>query len=218
MKILIMSDIHCSWQNFRVEDMPIADLVLMAGDITNYGTRDPDQIIVARKLLKDLAFKYKTVYWIPGNHDIGVTRNTWDKAYEWGSIECILNNTRTFGKVINGKLEKVSVHGVSLSPCYDLPRLESTWVNMTANLQYELSVYSHLPPVDILVSHCPPKYYLDDIANGRNIGSEGLATYITTHRPKIVVCGHIHEHGGKEENMGRTKIYNTAERWRVIDV
>ncbi|MES2461809.1 MAG: hypothetical protein V4671_14590 [Armatimonadota bacterium] len=61
--------------------------------------------------------------------------------------------------------------------------------------------------MDIVLSHGPPKGVLD--GPGR-WGSPGLLAYMERHQPRLVVCGHIHECGGKQERIGETLVINAA--------
>ncbi len=73
-----------------------------------------------------------------------------------------------------------------------------------AGLTFHLAPYSRgpfrgaLPPCDVLVSHVPPKNVLDRCASGVNAGSESLRAAVKHARakPRLWICGHIHESGG----------------------
>lgn len=87
-----------------------------------------------------------------------------------------------------------------------------------------VSVYAEIPEgVDILVSHQPPFGYGDRHANydsGRieHLGSRELRAAIDRVRPKLVVCGHIHDGYGRYEHDG-IPIYNVAvvdEQYRLV--
>jgi predicted phosphodiesterase len=41
MRILTISDIHGQYEEFNLEKLPEADVILVAGDLTNYGMRPP---------------------------------------------------------------------------------------------------------------------------------------------------------------------------------
>lgn len=47
--------------------------------------------------------------------------------------------------------------------------------------------------LDILLSHGPPYGTLDLTIAGEHVGSRALRTAIRRVRPKLVVCGHVHE-------------------------
>jgi Icc-related predicted phosphoesterase len=220
-KILAMSDIHCQWDKFVVKDMPAADVVVMAGDITNWGLRQPSEMIKADFLLKVLARKYKQVLWIPGNHEIAVPPHHFDYSCHYGDITSLYHRACSLHD--SGDDARYLFQGVSCSPCYDLPHLADTWDYMTASEEKEKAVYESLLPCDILVSHSPPLNCLDNagyvIGKGEvHIGSKYLVEYIEKHQPKLVICGHVHGYGGKEARIGNTRVVNVAGTWQILEV
>jgi uncharacterized protein len=50
--------------------------------------------------------------------------------------------------------------------------------------------------LDVLVSHVPPFGYQDTVFLGRHAGSKILSEIVETKRPRLVLCGHIHENPG----------------------
>ncbi|MFH0863447.1 MAG: metallophosphoesterase [Candidatus Altiarchaeota archaeon] len=61
----------------------------------------------------------------------------------------------------------------------------------------------------IVVAHFPPKdTKCDVIAGGVHVGSQALRDFIDAKRPELVLCAHIHEAGGLEDNIKKTKILN----------
>src|SRR6476646_1696680 len=68
---LAISDVHGNFDEFDPRDLPEADAVLVAGDMTNMCMRGWE-MNRCKRWLQDLADRYPAVFWIPGNHDIGV--------------------------------------------------------------------------------------------------------------------------------------------------
>jgi Icc-related predicted phosphoesterase len=226
MKILALSDVHCDWDRFPIEDMPEADCAVVAGDLTDFGKRRQwGEWISSVCFMEDLAKKYKRTFWIPGNHELGVSPFGYDNSpadvpQDTQGIILGIYHARIFSK-------GVWFQGVSCSPCYDMPRLAEVWDYMTADPAKEKAVYESLLPCDVLVSHCPPYGYLDNAGMELNqwglwvethIGSKELLAYIERHKPKLVICGHVHEDGGKECMIGTTRVVNAARHWKILEI
>jgi Icc-related predicted phosphoesterase len=240
MRTLICSDLHDDFKRFPVDKFPDADLCLVAGDLTEYGLRgrqklsasdvsllqhmrvDPaaiqmwlgDEIKRATDWLTRLAQRLP-VYWIPGNHDIGVKNDTFGTIPNCTGILDLTVEAAGF-----------RLHGVSMAPCYDAPFLADQWDYMTAEKAVE-EAYYNFEPVDIVISHAPPYGHCDLAApiigagEARHIGSRSLLEYIQRCSPKVVVCGHVHEASGRSEissEHGVTTVYNVACRWQLIDI
>jgi Calcineurin-like phosphoesterase len=85
------------------------------------------------------------------------------------------------------------------------------------------AVYGEIPDgTDILVSHQPPYGYGDrhfDVGSGRveHLGSRELLAAVDRIRPKLVICGHIHDGHGRTDYAG-VPIYNVSvvdEQYRI---
>ncbi len=84
---------------------------------------------------------------------------------------------------------------------------------------------SNLEKVDILLTHNPPYNYLDLVDNpivpkswnGKHAGSKLVLEYIKKKKPRVVICGHIHE-GKDTAIVGETKIVNISQSWFVLNI
>jgi len=72
----------------------------------------------------------------------------------------------------------------------------------------------------IIVSHVPPKDILDRAirSGGRSIGSVALRDYIEEDpRVGLVICGHVHNQGGKFEVLNNTTVVNVSSQDTPFD-
>lgn len=74
-------------------------------------------------------------------------------------------------------------------------------------------------PNSILIAHNPPYGFVDKAYTGKHVGSKILLSAIKKYKPKLVLCGHIHEAKGTA-NIGKTPIYNLGWHgdYAVFDV
>ena len=77
---------------------------------------------------------------------------------------------------------------------------------------------SPCPDGAILVLHSPPQGHCDDNGNGDHFGSPALLQAIEEKRPRLAVCGHIHESWGCQSQIGTTPIRNLGPTGTWLDV
>jgi len=70
--------------------------------------------------------------------------------------------------------------------------------------------------IDILLAHYPPYGYFDVVKykgenprNGQHVGFKPYTQYIKKYKPKLFICGHMHEYQGKAK-LGNTIIVSTG--------
>jgi hypothetical protein len=66
-----------------------------------------------------------------------------------------------------------------------------------------------LKPCSVLVTHYPPFKLQDKIFIGTHGGSKELRSLIDTYKPRLVLCGHIHEDPGMTI-LGDTTVVNCS--------
>lgn len=64
------------------------------------------------------------------------------------------------------------------------------------------------PEGAILVLHSPPRGHCDANGGGDHFGSAALLQAIEEKRPRLAVCGHIHESWGCQSEIGETPVRN----------
>ena len=52
--------------------------------------------------------------------------------------------------------------------------------------------------IDIVITHTPPKYHCDELSDRGSVGCEALRQTLWRVRPRVAVCGHVHEGRGVE--------------------
>ena len=199
MDYTIISDIHGDYEGFSPDSLASADALLIAGDITNLGNYRPKEVNKAKVWLDSLKPKYDKIFYIFGNHDLGLSSCDFDSS----GVICVQDRVIRYGSLV--------IAGANLSVCYNMPSLKRVWTNMTDNHEVESAYYDTLLPCDILISHSPPSGKLAMSFDGQDCGSVRLREYIEVNQPKLVVCGHIHEAAGSEY-IGKTLVVNTACR------
>jgi len=73
------------------------------------------------------------------------------------------------------------------------------------------------PEGAILVLHSPPQGHCDSGGDG-HFGSEALLRAIEEKRPRLAVCGHIHESWGCESRVGETPVHNLGPQGTWLEV
>jgi uncharacterized protein len=74
------------------------------------------------------------------------------------------------------------------------------------------------PPGAVLVLHSPPQGHCDSSGSGTHFGSVALLHAIEEKRPRLAVCGHIHESWGCESSVGETPIRNLGPVGQLVEI
>lgn len=200
MKILSISDIHGEknddFINYLKNNQDI-DLVLINGDITNFGPLDfVDEFISS---ISDLGFN---VFAVPGNCDPNGICN----AITDTDAVCLHNQIIAYGDVI------IFGFGGSNKTPFDTPgefhdqHLYDNVKELFA--EYDFMANDKVPKVKILLTHAPPlNTEADKIPDGTHVGSKALRDVIEEFKPDINLCGHIHEARSKDK-IGDTIVVN----------
>ena len=74
------------------------------------------------------------------------------------------------------------------------------------------ALLQHCPDGCILISHSPPFGLVDVTSRGEHKGSSAVRSAIERCRPRLVVCGHIHDSWEQEEHLDATRVINAGPR------
>jgi Icc-related predicted phosphoesterase len=192
MEIIAVSDIHGDMAGIErlAPVLSEADLVLVLGDITNFGGRKE-----ATAVLDRLERYSKRILAIPGNCDrpeVGALLSERGLSLDQRAVEV-------------GGLWLAGLGG-SL-PCPGRTLLEYSEQELAQALKVLGDEISEGWPF-ILVCHQPPQgTKLDKVFGGLHVGSRAIREFIEKRKPLACFCGHIHEASGRDE-IGGTIIVN----------
>ncbi|MCK5636729.1 MAG: metallophosphoesterase family protein [Thermoplasmatales archaeon] len=79
----------------------------------------------------------------------------------------------------------------------------------TQNLLESEKIEELLDENSVLISHVPPHGLQDKVFIGMHAGDKELREIVNKYRPRLVLCGHIHENPGYEKT-GKTVVVNCS--------
>ena len=202
-RFVCISDTHNTFPK-----LPHGDVLIHAGDLTNQGTFSELKKTV--EWLGKAPFESKIV--IAGNHDISLDTSFYDQYgsnFHNQSLQdtagCIKLLTESSSIIyLNHESRRVHltrpegpqttfrVFGSPYSPTNGL------WAFGYGPENAEV-LWNQIPlDSDIIVTHTPPKYHTDEKPGRGAAGCEALRQALWRVRPRLAVCGHVHEGRGAE--------------------
>lgn len=185
MKLLAISDVHGNGDVLKwlTELGRFADLLIIAGDVADWG-----DIKFFRNFYKVISEKGLRTFFVPGNHDP-------DYELSLPKISNLHGNAVDFDG-----LTFCGIGGSNPTPFNTPFELDDSQAE---------EIISRLPnKVDVLVSHTSPyNTRCDRSYGGDHIGSKPVRRFIEKTKPKVVICGHVHE-GRSTDSLWDTLIVN----------
>jgi uncharacterized protein len=194
MKFISISDIHMATRNLdrMGEALRGCDLMILAGDLTNFGGIDD-----TRKVLADVRRVCGRLLALPGNLDQ-------PEVMPFLEREGIALHGK--GVVIDG-VGIFGCGGSNISP-FHTP-IELTEEEIDAALRTGYADVRDVRPL-VMICHAPPfETKCDRLVNGKAVGSTAARRFIEEVKPDICISGHIHE-SAAEDAIGPTKIFNAG--------
>lgn len=195
MKILAVSDLHGKYQkllNYLKKNH--VDLVILAGDITNFGPAE-----LGEEILNEISSFGAPVLTIPGNCD---------PAGIYGKIDNS-NAINIHGRSVVIKNIGICGFGGSNPTPFNTP-LEFEEFQIYDEAKKAMEEIKD-QKVTLFVTHAPPQGTKADlIPSGAHVGSEAIRQVIEEFQPSLNICGHIHEARATDE-IGNTKVVNPGE-------
>ncbi len=201
-RILCISDLHCGAPNTpivpMVEDLPRADLVVVAGDLTMRGLRAEAEAWAAWALAALRVTRAEAIAWIPGNHDCFDAATT-------RLLERVSERVIRLPEARPCTVQGLRVWASSLScwqpePATPRPGRVETWHGW-ALADERQRVFAGMPAdLDLLVTHPPPAGVRARVVEGFDVGDPVLAAALAQlgpRAPRAHVFGHVHEDAGQ---------------------
>ncbi len=191
MQIIVIGDIHMAVDQLAALPLAGADLVVVNGDITNFGGRKE-----AKEVIDAIRQKAPNIRAQIGNLDK-------EDAGRWLEDEGINIHGRAIWQQAGFWL--VGIGGSNPTPFHtptefsekELARLAEAAFTQRTDGRPTLFI-SHCPPVDTAV---------DKISSGLHAGSTAVRKAIEKFTPELCITGHIHEAKG-QDRIGSTRIFN----------
>ncbi len=191
LRIFAFGDIHMDLGKLAaMPDLADADLLLVTGDLTNFGGRAE-----AGKIIAAIRARNPALLAVAGNLDRPeVNRYLLDEGISLHGRGVLWNNLGIFG-----------VGGSNPTPFGTPNEFAETEL---ARLADQGLAASHDARARILVSHAPPHGTATDrLRDSSHVGSRSIRAVIEEHQPDLCLTGHIHEARGTD-TIGRTTIIN----------
>ena len=176
-RIVAISDTH-----LRQPGLPLGDVLIHAGDLCNFGTKQ--EFADGLDWLASQKHSYK--FYVPGNHD----RYTFDFVDTTSFMCSKVGVSQLVDKTI--MLDGISFHGSPWTRIFG-------WTQAYMHDQYWMNAHwKRLPKCDVLITHSPPAGIFDQCPH--LAGCEGLLDAVGRLKPRVHLFGHIHTgHGGIKE-------------------
>ena len=192
MVIIVLADIHG-----KIDYLPAisgtlqqADLVLIAGDITNFGGRDR-----AERIISSISQYSKQILAVSGNCDSP-------------SVEEYLN-----AEGINLHCNYVNIEGVNFAGVGGSLPCPGTTLNESPDEDFRILLAGMEAKVSsgdsfVLMTHQPAwGTIVDTVGGDRHTGSIAIRNFIEKNKPLLAISGHIHEATGID-SIGETVVIN----------
>ena len=198
MKLLAFTDIHADMNLLRKlvkrAQKNDIDVVVCAGDFSIFENH-------AGAVLKEMNKMGKPIVIIPGNHE------TPQRLEHW------CNHHKNFKFVHKGmwRFEEFVFVGWGT----DGFSLRNTEMRKTAReWQKQLKKDDKI----VMVTHQPPHGTKLDDLDGQHVGNIDIRNAIERIKPKLYICGHLHENAGKMAKLGVTTMVNPGWAGKVIEI
>ena len=197
LRMVCISDTHG-----QTPHLPRGDILIHAGDLCQQGT--PEELRKVVKWLEATEFRLKIV--VAGNHDACLDPKSPQYAFQGKDHDAAqtIDLLRTSATIhfLEHESKLLRLHNddgteVKLR-VFGSPYIPSRRTRAFGYAPEDAQKMWDIIPLDadIVVAHTPAKYHFDESAASGAVGCPQLREALWRVRPKLFVCGHIHEGRG----------------------
>lgn len=183
-KFVAISDTHCRHRSLK---LPKGDVLLHAGDVCYQSSRE--EVVDFLDWFGKLPHPHKV--FIAGNHDFFFEKEN------PASLKSMLPQGVHYLKDEATVIDGLKIWGSPYTPWY------YRWAFNKKRGEPMAKHWSKVPDdTDVLLTHGPAYGILDTVLNEQHAGDKDLLSRILVVKPKVHVCGHIHEAYGTAKKHG----------------
>lgn len=199
MRILACSDLHGDLNATQriVAETGAADVLIVAGDLGNEGQG-------AEPVLAALKAAHCPVIVVAGNHDR--LTDLREISRDWRDVHVL--HGQSF------RLRDVTFFGLG----GEIPRANAALWNFSLSEAAAARELALCPANAVLITHTPPKGFVDRQPNGAHDGSVSVLETLKQKQPRLLFCGHVHASFGAEETVGNSQIFNLGPSSRKVSL
>lgn len=209
MRCLVVADLHYSLPQFDwvLSAAPHFDVVIIAGDALDIGSFVDfrAQIVVVRKYLARLS-ELTRVILCSGNHDLDERDETGEKISRW------IGDVGNLGIAHDGDSLTIGDTLFTICPWWDGPRVKEQ-----IGRQLQEAAAAHRGRW-IWIHHAPAANSPTSWGGARYFGDAELVQWIESHKPDMVLSGHVHQSpfikdGSWFDRLGDTWVFNVGQQF-----
>lgn len=199
-RVLIFSDTHGDLRSLeRILAQP-ADVYIAAGDLSNFGR----SLERCGEVLKPLSSR---LWLLPGNHETHAQTKALCDRFGFFDFH---RQTR----VLDSPGGPVHWAGLGYS---NITPFQTPGEYSEEEIAAALADFDGLSPLELVVHFPPLDTRLDEFAPGKHAGSSALRSWVETHHPARLFCGHIHETAGLTVRLGSTDCRNVGKKGFLVE-
>ena len=184
MRLVAISDTHSKHHSIK---LPKGDVLIHAGDVSSQGTKE--EVVDFLQWFTKQNFQYR--FFIAGNHDFYLEKASHKE------IQKIIPENIIYLKDSGIEINGIKFWGSPVTPWF---------FNWAFNRKRGEQIRKHweLIPTDtnVLITHGPVFGFLDTLSNEQHVGCQDLLRTVLLIKPKVHICGHIHESYGSVQRSG----------------